>query len=150
MGSSLCHWHTLQIYSSTSTTWTLPFREQRRTWSELGKAYLSSLINFQSALVAFDQATTLIFHNLMKLQKKEKYRYSSSLKYKSICRYYDSPSSDTFVQERFLIHRVGCSRQDPVIFNLKSTVWMTMMAWRKIKLKWKPVEKLKSSSIQYS
>jgi len=89
--------------------------------------YLPSLINFQSESVALNQATILIFYNLMKF-RREKYRYSLSLKCKIICRSYGTPSKDTFIQERFLIHRVECSMQDPVIFNLKSTVWMTMMS----------------------
>jgi len=75
---------------------------------------------------ALDQATALIFNNLMRFPR-EKYRYSLSLKYKSICRCYGSPSKDTFIQERFLTHRIECRMQDPFIFNPKSTVWITMM-----------------------
>lgn len=45
--SSLCPWHTWQIYSATSTSWTPPSRVQGWTWSQSGKRCLPSLINFQ-------------------------------------------------------------------------------------------------------
>ena len=48
-----------------------------------------------------------------------KYRYPLSLKYESICRCPSSPSTDTFSQERFLFHRLGCRTY--YIFNLRST-----------------------------
>jgi len=56
--------------------------------------------NFPSAL---DHATMLIFNNLMKFPK-EKYRYSLSLKYKSICR---------------------CSGRLPRILSSRRDLWFT-------------------------
>ena len=55
------------------------------------ETYLRAPTNFQSVLVA----PMLIFHNLVKFPR-EKHPYSLSLKYKSICRCYVSPSRDTF------------------------------------------------------
>ena len=125
----LCPWHTFQIYSATRTTWTPPFGNNAVMIT--ARESISACTNKLSICISCTKFP------------REKYPYSLSLKYKSICKCYGSPSKDTFIQERFLIHWVECSMQDPVIFHLKSTVWMKMMAWRKIKLKWKPVEKLK-------
>jgi len=80
---------------------------------------LPSLINFQAVFVSFDQATMLIFYNLMYYYfPMEKYPCPLSLKFKSICKCYTAVLPLTFSA------RISVSHgwiQHPFIFNLKCT-----------------------------
>ena len=120
------------IYSATST-WTTPFREQRWTWSQLGRGYLPSLMKFQSGLVALDRAITLIFQTWWSFQNMATHCHWNKIKkHLQVLR----PSIHGYFQPVKVSASQGWM-QDTFIFNLES---MDDSDGIKIQLKWKLVE----------